>query len=53
MIFGKIVDAHGLLRATHSHNPTRHSHIVGFASHFYAHVGASPKTMRSHVSKLM
>ena len=36
-------DAYGLLRATHSHNPTKYSHIVGLSSHFYAHIGASPK----------
>ncbi|WP_278890054.1 hypothetical protein [[Ruminococcus] lactaris] len=29
-------DACGLLRATHSHNPTQYSHIVGLSSHFYA-----------------
>ena len=29
-------DAYGLLRATHSHNPTQYSHIVGLSSHFYA-----------------
>ncbi len=33
-------DAYGLLRALHSHNPTQYSHIVGLASHFYAHIGA-------------
>ena len=26
-------DAYGLLRATHSHNPTQYSHIVGLSSH--------------------
>ena len=36
-------DAYGLLRATHSHNPTLYSHIVGLSSHFYAHIGAGPK----------
>ena len=30
-------NAYGLLRATHSHNPTQYSHIVGLSSHFYAH----------------
>ena len=30
-------DAYGLFRATHSHNPTQYSHIVGLSSHFYAH----------------
>ncbi|WP_440527675.1 hypothetical protein [Simiaoa sp.] len=33
-------DAYGLFRATHSHNPTLYSHIVGLSSHFYAHIGA-------------
>ena len=32
-------DACGLLRATHSHNPTQYSHIVGLSSYFYAHIG--------------
>ncbi len=36
-------DVYGLLRATHSHNPTQYSHIVGLSSHFYAHIGAGPK----------
>ena len=26
-------NAYGLLRATHSHNPTQYSHIVGLASY--------------------
>ena len=26
-------DAYGLFRATHSHNPTQYSHIVGLSSH--------------------
>ncbi|RGW53380.1 hypothetical protein DWV67_07815 [Dorea formicigenerans] len=33
-------DAHGLLRALHSHNPTQYSNIVWLASHFYSHIGA-------------
>ena len=33
-------DAYELLRATHSHNYTQYSHIVGLSSHFYAHIGA-------------
>ena len=41
-------DAYGLLRATHSHNPTQYSHIVGLSSHFYAHIGAGPKVFRQH-----
>ena len=41
-------DAYGLLRATHSHNPTQYSHIVGLSSHFYAHIGAGPKVFRTY-----
>ena len=33
-------DAYELFRATHSHNSTLYSHIVGLSSHFYAHIGA-------------
>ena len=29
-------DANGLFRATHSHNPTRYSHIMVLTPHFYA-----------------
>ena len=36
-------DAYGLFRATHSHNPSQYSHIVGLSSHFYAHIGAGHK----------
>ena len=46
-------DAYGLFRAAHSHNPTQYSHIVGLASHFYAHIGAGPKVSRPLMSKLM
>ena len=46
-------NAYGLLRATHSHNPTQYSHIVGLSSHFYAHIGAGPKVFRPLMSKLM
>ena len=46
-------DACGLFRATHSHNPTQYSHIVGYTSHFYAHIGAGPKTLHPLMSKLM
>ena len=28
-------DANGLFRATHSHNPTRYSHIMVLTPHFY------------------
>ncbi|MFQ9032067.1 hypothetical protein [Simiaoa sunii] len=47
------IDAYGLLRATHSHNPTLYSHIVGLSSHFYAHIGAGPKVFHPPMSKLM
>ena len=46
-------DAYGLLRATHSHNPTQYSHIVGLSSHFYAHIGAGPKVFHPLMSKLI
>ena len=46
-------DACGLFRATHSHNPTQYSHIVGLSSHFYAHIGAGPKVFHPPMSKLM
>ena len=46
-------DAYGLFRATHSHNPTLYSHIVGLSSHFYAHIGAGPKVFHPPMSKLM
>ena len=47
------IDAYGLLRATHSHNPTLYSHIVGLSSHFYTHIGAGPKVFHPPMSKLM
>ncbi len=31
-------DTYELFRATHSHNSTQYSHIVGLSSHFYAHI---------------
>ncbi len=37
-------DAYGLFRAAHSHNPPQYSHIVGLSSHFYAHIGAGPRS---------
>lgn len=46
-------DTYGLLRAMHFHNPTRYSHIVGYSSHFYAHIGAGPKVLHPPMSKLM
>ena len=45
-------DTYGLLRATHSHNSPQYSHIVGYSSHFHAHIGAGPKVY-PHMSKLM
>ena len=47
------LDAYGLLRAAHSHNPNQYSHIVGLSSHFYAHIGAGPKVFHPPMSKLM
>ena len=46
-------DAYGLFRATHSHNPTLYSHIVGLSSHFYAHIGAGQKVFHPFMSKLI
>ena len=46
-------DTYGLLRATHSHNSPQYSHIVGYSSHFHAHIGAGPKVLHPHMSKLM
>ena len=46
-------DAGELFRATHSHNPTQYSHIVGLASHFYAHIRAGTKIFHLPMSKLM
>ena len=37
-------DTYELFRATHSHNSTQYSHIVGLSSHFYAHIGAGQKS---------
>ena len=45
-------DANGLFRATHSHNPTRYSHIMVLTPHFYAHIGAGLKVSHTHVSQL-
>ncbi|WP_278997807.1 hypothetical protein [[Ruminococcus] lactaris] len=44
-------DAYGLLRATHSHNPTKYSHIVGLSSHLYAHIGEGLKVILPPVCK--
>ena len=46
-------DTYGLLRATHYHNPTQYSHIVGLSSHFYAHSRAGSKVFHPPMSKLM
>ena len=46
-------DAYGLFRAAHSHNPPPYSHIVGYTSHFYAHIWAGPKAFHPLMSKLM
>ncbi len=46
-------DTYGLFRATHSHNPTQYSHIVGLSSHFYAHIGAGQKVFHPRMSKLI
>ena len=46
-------DANGLFRATHSHNPTRYSHIMVLTPHFYAHIGAGHKVFHPLMSKLM
>ena len=35
------IDAQGLLRATHSHNPTQYSHIVGIIPLFCSYWGGS------------
>ena len=45
-------DAYELLRATHSHNYTQYSHIVGLSSHFYAHIGAGLKVFHPPMSEL-
>ena len=45
-------DVYGLLCAVHSRNPAQYSHIVGYTSHFYAHIGAGPKALRPLMSKL-
>ena len=44
-------DANGLFRATHSHNPTRYSHIMVLMPHFYAHIGAGLKVILPPVCK--
>ena len=46
-------DTYGLLRAAHFHNPPQYSHIVGYSSHFHAHIGAGPKVLHPLMSKLV
>ncbi|WP_334299601.1 hypothetical protein [Mediterraneibacter glycyrrhizinilyticus] len=46
-------DAYGLFCAPHSRNPPQYSHIVGYTSRFYAHIGAGPKVFHPLMSKLM
>ena len=46
-------DAYVFFRATHSHNPTQYSHIVGLSSHFYDLIGARPNVFHPLMSKLM
>ena len=43
-------DAYGLFRAAHFHNPAQYSHIVGYTSHFYAHIGAGPKVLHPPIT---
>ena len=35
-----------LLRAAHSHNSTRHSHIVKLTLRFHAHIGVAHKAIK-------
>ena len=46
-------DTYELFRALHFHNSTQYSHIVGYSSHFHAHIGAGPKVFHPLMSKLM
>ena len=46
-------DTYGLLRAAHFHNPPQYWHIVGYSSHFHAHIGAGSKVLHPLMSKLM
>ncbi len=46
-------DIYGLFRATHFHNPSRYSHIAGYSSRFYAHIGAGPKVFHPFMSQLI
>ncbi|EET60589.1 hypothetical protein BRYFOR_07407 [Marvinbryantia formatexigens DSM 14469] len=46
-------DAFGFFRAARFQNPTRYSHIVGYTSHFYAHIGAGFRIQPPLMSKLM
>ena len=42
---------YGLLRASHSRNPTQYSHIAKLSLHFYAHIVACPKVMKPLLCK--
>ncbi|MBE5878563.1 MAG: hypothetical protein E7288_01100 [Lachnospiraceae bacterium] len=44
-------DSYGLLRASHSRNPTQYSHIAKLALRFYAHIVARPKVMKPLLCK--
>ena len=46
-----VSSAHGLLRALHSRNPPRYSHIVKLTLHFYAHIGACLKIISHPLCK--
>ena len=45
-------DTYGLLRTLCSRNPTQYSHIARLSSRFYANIGAGPKVLYPHLSKL-
>ena len=38
-----------LLRASHSHNSAKYSHIVKLRLHFYAHTGVGHKSIKTHL----
>ena len=46
-------DTYELFRALHFHNFAQYSHIVGYSSHLYAHIGVGPKVFHPLMSKLM
>ena len=39
---------HGLLRASHFHNPSPYSHIVKLTLHFYVHMGRVKRSFPHH-----